>query len=113
MCVCIYKYIYVVMVNHAIKKPPTPCLWQAPASTQKTKRKTRPANQAGHSSERTVEGQTRARDYDGFCFKKTRSRRAVPLASARQHTPQVGVLDLAPAEQSHVANSGSSLVSLI
>ena len=25
------------------KKPPTPCLWQAPASTQKTKRKTRPA----------------------------------------------------------------------
>ena len=23
--------------------PPTPCLWQAPASTQKTKRKTRPA----------------------------------------------------------------------
>ena len=25
------------------KNPPTPCLWQAPASTQKTKRKTRPA----------------------------------------------------------------------
>ena len=25
------------------KKTPTPCLWQAPASTQKTKRKTRPA----------------------------------------------------------------------
>ena len=26
-----------------LKKTPTPCLWQAPASTQKTKRKTRPA----------------------------------------------------------------------
>ena len=25
------------------KNPPTPCLWQALASTQKTKRKTRPA----------------------------------------------------------------------
>jgi len=25
------------------KKTPTPCLWQAPASAQKTKRKTRPA----------------------------------------------------------------------
>ena len=25
------------------KNPPTPCLWQAPASTQKPKRKTRPA----------------------------------------------------------------------
>ena len=25
------------------KNPPTPCLWQAPASTQETKRKTRPA----------------------------------------------------------------------
>ena len=36
------------------KNPPTPCLWQAPASTQKTKRE----NQAGHSSERTVEGRT-------------------------------------------------------
>ena len=32
----------VVVVLHN-KNPPTPCLWQAPASTQKTKRKTRPA----------------------------------------------------------------------
>ena len=31
----------VVVLNN--KNPPTPCLWQAPASTQKTKRKTGPA----------------------------------------------------------------------
>ena len=42
----------VVMMNCTIN-PPTPCLWQAPASTQKTKKE----NQAGHSSERAVEGQ--------------------------------------------------------
>ena len=46
----------VVVVLHN-KNPPTPCLWQAPASTQKTKKE----NQAGHSSERTVEGQHRGR----------------------------------------------------
>ena len=34
--------VVVVVVLHN-KNPPTPCLWQAPASTQKTKRKTRPA----------------------------------------------------------------------
>ena len=34
--------LVVVVVLHN-KNPPTPCLWQAPASTQKTKRKTRPA----------------------------------------------------------------------
>ena len=34
-------------------RPSTPCLWQAPASTQKTKK----VNQADHSSERAVEGQ--------------------------------------------------------
>ena len=33
----------VVVVVLRNKNPPTPCLWQAPASTQKTKRKTRPA----------------------------------------------------------------------
>ena len=31
-----------MMVNYTTN-PPTPCLWQGPASTQKTKRKTRPA----------------------------------------------------------------------
>ena len=35
------------------KNPPTPCLWQAPASAKKTKKE----NQAGPSSERAVEGQ--------------------------------------------------------
>jgi hypothetical protein len=44
--------VVVLVVLHN-KNPPTPCLWQAPASTQKTKKE----NQAGHSSERTVEGQ--------------------------------------------------------
>ena len=39
------------------KNPPTPCLWQAPASTQKTKKKKK---QAGHSPERTVGGRTAA-----------------------------------------------------
>ena len=34
--------VVVVVVLHDIN-PPTPCLWQAPASTQKIKRKTRPA----------------------------------------------------------------------
>ena len=34
--------LVVVVVLHK-KNLPTPCLWQAPASTQKTKRKTRPA----------------------------------------------------------------------
>ena len=38
------------------KKTPTPCLWQAAASTQ-IKPKGKPENQAGHSSERAVEGQ--------------------------------------------------------
>ena len=38
------------------KTPPTPCLWKAPASAQKTKRKTRSAIDH-HSPERTVEGQ--------------------------------------------------------
>ena len=33
-------------MNHTTN-PPTPCLWQAPASTQKTKRKTRPAIRRG------------------------------------------------------------------
>ena len=42
------------------KNPPTPCLWQAPASTQKTKRKTRPAIRRMHSPERTVDGRSRS-----------------------------------------------------
>ena len=42
-----------MMMNYTFKKTPTPFLWQAPASTQKTKKE----NQAGHFSERTVEGQ--------------------------------------------------------
>ena len=37
------------------KNPPTPCLWKAPASAQKTK--SQKENQAGDSPERTVEGQ--------------------------------------------------------
>ena len=45
------EQLMIVVVLHN-KNPPTPCLWQAPASTQETKRKTR--------SERTVEGQGRA-----------------------------------------------------
>ena len=40
-----------VVVNCAMN-PPTPCLWQAPTSAQKTKKE----NQAGHSSERAVKG---------------------------------------------------------
>ena len=38
-----YPAVSVVVVVLHNKNPPTPCLWQAPASTQKTKRKTRPA----------------------------------------------------------------------
>ena len=45
-----------MMVNCTIN-PPTPCLWQAPASAQKTKKE----NQAGRSSERTVEGHKEGR----------------------------------------------------
>ena len=47
-----------VVLNYAIKKTPTPCLWQAPASTQNPE--SRKENHAGHSSERAVEGQARA-----------------------------------------------------
>ena len=44
--------IMVMMINCTIN-PPAPCLWQAPASAQKTKRE----SQAAHSPERAVEGQ--------------------------------------------------------
>ena len=48
MCLgpCLVVVVVVVVVLVVVlynKNPPTPCLWQAPASTQKTKRKTRPA----------------------------------------------------------------------
>ena len=42
-----------IMVNNCTKKTPTPRVWKAPASTQKTKKE----SQAGHSPERAVEGQ--------------------------------------------------------
>ena len=48
--------LLVIMSKFAIN-PPTPSLWQAPASTHKTKKE----NQAWHSLERAVEG-----DHDGF-----------------------------------------------
>ena len=44
-----------MMMNYTIN-PPTPCLWQAPASAHNPKKE----NQAGHSSERAVEGQEEA-----------------------------------------------------
>ena len=44
--------IMVMMINCTIN-PPTPCLWQAPASAQKIKKE----SQAAHSPERAVEGQ--------------------------------------------------------
>ena len=45
--------VVAIMVNNCTKKTPTPRVWRAPASTQKTKKE----SQAGHSPERAVEGQ--------------------------------------------------------
>ena len=59
----------IMMVNCAThKNPPTPCLWQAPASTQKYN----PENQKGNQEEREL-------------LADTQNAHAVPLASARQH----------------------------
>ena len=46
------------MMMNCTETPPTPCLWQAPASTQKTQKEI----QAGHSLERAAEGQRRKKE---------------------------------------------------
>ena len=55
--------VVAIAVNNCTKKTPTPRVWRAPASTQKTKKE----SQAGHSPERAVEGQQTNKKCGAFC----------------------------------------------